>query len=222
MTVSMLQGESGNQRKELEKLVHWLLTEIKPDIVHLSNSLQLGMARMLRQQCGPPVVCQLSGEDLFLEKLPQPYHDEARAILRERAADADAFVSINRYYADFMADYLAVDRARIHVIPHGLKLDGHGKRLEKRPDEPRVVGYLARVCAQTKACICWSRRASSWQSATICRHLFSMRPAISAGATANTSNSSKPARPVARWLADSNTTANSIAHKRLRSCNRSM
>jgi glycosyltransferase involved in cell wall biosynthesis len=147
MTVSMLRGESGNQRKELEKLVHWLLTEIKPDIVHLSNSLQLGMARVLRQQCGPPVVCQLSGEDLFLEKLAQPYREEARAILRERAADADAFVSINRYYADFMADYLAVERARIHVIPHGLKLDGHGTRLEKRPDEPRVVGYFARVCA---------------------------------------------------------------------------
>jgi glycosyltransferase involved in cell wall biosynthesis len=147
MTVSMLRGESGFQRKELEKLVHWLLTEIKPDIVHLSNSLQLGMARMLRQRCGPPVVCQLSGEDLFLEKLAPPYHGEARAILRERAADADAFVSINRYYADFMAEYLAVDRKRIHVIPHGLKLDGHGKRLEKRPDEPRVVGYFARVCA---------------------------------------------------------------------------
>src|SRR4051812_4760801 len=48
MTVSMLRGEAGHQRKELEKLVHWLVTEIKPDIVHLSNSMQLGMARMLR------------------------------------------------------------------------------------------------------------------------------------------------------------------------------
>jgi glycosyltransferase involved in cell wall biosynthesis len=147
MTVSMLQGESGNQRKELEKLVHWLLTEVKPDIVHLSNSMQLGMAGELRRQCGPPVVCQLSGEDLFLEKLPPPHYEHARAVLRERAADADAFVAINRYYADFMAGYLAVDRGRIHVIPHGLKLDGHGRRIAKPASEPRVVGYLARICA---------------------------------------------------------------------------
>ena len=121
----MLRGEAGNQRKEVEKLVHWLLTDVKPDIVHLSNSMQLGMVRMIRERGSPPVVCQLSGEDLFLEKLPPPHYDRARELLRERAADVDAFVAINLYYADFMADYLAVDRTRIHVIPHGLNLKGH-------------------------------------------------------------------------------------------------
>ncbi len=147
MTVSMLRGEAGRQRKELEKLAHWLVTEHKPDIVHLSNSMQAGMARMLRQRSGPPIVCQLAGEDLFLEKLPPPHYDQARALVRERAADIDAFVAINRYYADFMADYLAVDRARIHVIPHGLRLEGHGTRMEKSPAEPRTIGFLARICA---------------------------------------------------------------------------
>lgn len=146
LTVSMLRGEVGNQRKELEKLIHWLVAEIKPNIVHLSNSMQIGMARMLRELSGPPVVCQLSGEDLFLEKLPPPHYNQARDLLRERAADVDAFVTINHYYADFMADYLAVDRERIHVIPHGLKLEGHGTRTEKQPHEPRVIGYLARIC----------------------------------------------------------------------------
>jgi glycosyltransferase involved in cell wall biosynthesis len=152
MTVSMLRGEAGHQRKEIEKLVHWLLTEVKPDIVHLSNSMQIGMARMIRERCGPPVVCQLSGEDLFLEKLPPPFYDEARAHLRERAPDVDAFVALNNYYADFMADYLAVDRSRIHVIPHGLKLEGHAgpesraKFQSKSPYDLRVIGYLARVC----------------------------------------------------------------------------
>jgi glycosyltransferase involved in cell wall biosynthesis len=146
MTVSMLRGEAGNQRKELEKLVHWLVTDVKPDVVHLSNSMQIGMARMLRQRSGPPVVCQLSGEDLFMEKIPPPHYEHARQQLRERAADVDAFVAMNQYYADFMADYLAVDPAKIHVIPHGLKLDGHGTHPAKQPHEPRVVGYLARVC----------------------------------------------------------------------------
>lgn len=161
MTVSMLRGEAGNQRKELEKLVHWLISDVKPDIVHLSNSMQLGMARLLRERCGPPLVCQLSGEDLFLEKLPPPHYDKARALLRERAADADAFVAINRYYANFMADYLAVDRSRIHVIAHGLRLTSHATRQPPAPPgvsgkvssaskrnatEPRVVGFLARIC----------------------------------------------------------------------------
>jgi glycosyltransferase involved in cell wall biosynthesis len=147
MTVSMLRGEAGRQRKEVEKLVDWLVTEVRPDIVHLSNSMQLGIARSLRVRGGPPVVCQLSGEDIFLEKLRPPYYQQARDVLRERASDVDTYVAINRYYADYMADYMAIDRARIQVIPHGLKLDGHGRRIEKRPGEPRVVGYFARICA---------------------------------------------------------------------------
>jgi glycosyltransferase involved in cell wall biosynthesis len=178
MTVSMLRGEAGNQRKEVEKLVHWLLSEVRPDIVHLSNSMQIGMARLIRERCGPPVVCQLSGEDLFLEKLPPPYYEEARAHLRERASDVDAFVALNRYYADFMAEYLAVGRERVHVVPHGLKLEGHGRQKplrepaadgnitraastgtvsqppalpgfskgENHSNEPRMIGYLARIC----------------------------------------------------------------------------
>ena len=146
MTVSMLRGEAGHQRKEVEKLVHWLLTDVKPDVVHLSNSMQIGMARLIRERCGPPVVCQLSGEDIFLEKLPPPHYDRARALLRERAADVDAFVTLNNYYADFMSDYLAVDRARVRVIPHGLQLKGHGSRIEKQPGAPQIIGYLARIC----------------------------------------------------------------------------
>ena len=60
---------------------------------------------------GPPFVCQLSGEDLFLEKLVPPHYEDARGLLRQREADVDAFVALNRYYADFMADYLAVERS---------------------------------------------------------------------------------------------------------------
>src|SRR3954467_5458267 len=160
LTVSMLRGEAGNQRKEVEKLVHWLLHDIKPDVVHLSNSMQLGIVRMIRERGGPPVVCQLSGEDLFLEKLPPPHYDRARELLRERAAQVDAFVAINHYYAEFMADYLAINRARVHVIPHGLNLEGHRQppappgvhstnvsaARDIQTNEPQKVGYLARIC----------------------------------------------------------------------------
>lgn len=146
LTVSMLQGELGNQRKELEKLVDWLLEEVQPDVVHLSNSMMLGLARMIAERCGPPVVCSLSGEDIFTEKLQPPHYEQMRELLRERARDVQAFVSLNRYYADFMSEYLAVDRSRIHVIRHGLKLEGHVAKQEAIAGEPARIGYLARVC----------------------------------------------------------------------------
>lgn len=146
MTVSMLKGELGNQRKELEKLVDWLLDEVQPEVVHLSNALMLGLARMIAQRCGPPVVCSLSGEDIFLEKLQPPHYEQARTLIRERAAEVDAFAALNGYYADAMSEYMAVPRERIEVIPHGLDLTGHGDRTLAAPGQPRRVGYLARIC----------------------------------------------------------------------------
>lgn len=150
LTVSMLQGEQGNQRKELEKLVTWLIDEAKPDVVHLSNSMMLGLARMIAERCGPPVICSLSGEDIFLEKLRSPHYEQARALLRERACDVHAFVALNNYFADFMSGYLDVSREKIVVIPHGLNLEGHGETQTNAhsDDTPRRIGYLARICEE--------------------------------------------------------------------------
>ncbi|TWT97082.1 Capsular glucan synthase [Botrimarina colliarenosi] len=147
LTVSMLRGEEGNQARQLDQLVDWLVDEAKPDVVHLSNSMLLGMARRIADRCGPPVVCSLSGEDLFLEALTPPHYEEARALLRERAAEVAGFTALNGYYADFMAEYLAVDRSNVHVVPHGLSLDGIAARShDAAPTGPLRIGYFARVC----------------------------------------------------------------------------
>jgi glycosyltransferase involved in cell wall biosynthesis len=147
MMISMLEGEDGASKKEHQKLVHWLEQE-RPDVVHLSNAMILGMAPPIRRALGVPIVCSLSGEDIFLEKLVPPYYEQARQLLRERARDADAYTSLNGYFADFMTDYMGLDRSRIHVIPHGLKLEGHGARKPRRPDEPFTIGYFAHVCPE--------------------------------------------------------------------------
>ncbi len=146
MTVSMLQGELGNQRKELDRLVDWLINEVQPDIVHLSNSMMLGLARKITERCGPPIVCSLSGEDIFLEKIRPPYYVRTRQLLRERAAEIQAFVALNEYYANFMSEYLSIGREQVHVIPHGLNLEGHGSPHKKSTEGPQRIGYLARIC----------------------------------------------------------------------------
>ena len=44
LTISMLQGQDGNQRKELQKLIDWLKTEIQPEVILLTNVLLSGSA----------------------------------------------------------------------------------------------------------------------------------------------------------------------------------
>lgn len=150
ITVSMLEGEEGRHRKEVQKLVAWLAEEVKPDVVHLNNVMLVGSAREIQHRLGIPVVCTLSGEDIFLEKLAEPYYSTARQLIRQRAAELPAFVAMNRYFADFMAEYLAVPRERIEVIPPGLNLEGHGtgKVDDCLPKQSIAIGYLARICPE--------------------------------------------------------------------------
>jgi len=124
--------------------VRWIHDEARPDVVHLSNAMLIGAAAQIRS-LGIPLLATLSGEDIFLEKLRPPFYEQARSLLRQRVSDVDAFVALNHYYADFMAGYLEVHRERIHVIPHGLNLDGHGTR-SRQDGQEATIGFLARIC----------------------------------------------------------------------------
>ncbi len=174
LTVSMLQGEHGRQRKEVRKLVHWIRTEAKPDVVHLSNAMLIGVAHEIRK-LGIPVLSTLSGEDIFLEKVPPPHYEQARQVLRERAAGIDAFVALNGYYADFMTDYLDVPRSRVHVIPHGLNLEGHGTR-PSGAGNPRTDRLPGPGVRRTRACTTWWPRPSDCWTIRRSRRFGSGRP----------------------------------------------
>ena len=70
-------------------------------------------------------------------------------MLRERAGDLAALVAMNGYYADFMAEYLAVPREQIHVIPAGLDLRQYPAVAgERSGQDPVTIGYLARICTE--------------------------------------------------------------------------
>ena len=154
LTISTLAGEQGHQRKEVEKLARWLARDVRPDVVQLSNALLVGLARRVKQATGAKIVCSLSGEDIFVEQIPEPHYSKVRRLLRERAADVDHFVALNGYFADFMGDYLGVSAGKISVVPHGLDLEGfppqHPDLVARRASRPGrfVVGSLARACPE--------------------------------------------------------------------------
>jgi glycosyltransferase involved in cell wall biosynthesis len=149
LTISMLQGEHGNQSRELDELVAWLKNQPKPDVFCLSNILLLGLARRLRQAIGSPVVCLLSGEEAFLDALPTRPRAEAWKILADNVRDADLYLCPSRYYADRMSERLRLAPDRIRVVPPGINLEGFepAKALPPgRGTQPPVLGYFARLC----------------------------------------------------------------------------
>lgn len=151
LTVSMLKGEHGFQRKEVAKLAGWLASDVQPQIINLTNVILSGLVHDVKRAVGVPVLGTLQGDDIFLEALPEPYRTEALQLIADHCREMDGFISTSAYYADFMAGYLKIPRERIHVIHPGLNLKGHSK-----PGEPSrassesvpTIGYFARICPE--------------------------------------------------------------------------
>lgn len=147
LTVSMLRGESGSLRKEFQKLREWLQSESPPDIVDLPYSLLVALARPIKEVTGRPVCCTLQGESLFLDGLREPYRSEALGLIRSNVEHVDVFIAVSSFYADFMAEYLSIPRAKIQVVPLGIDLEGHSIPADRTPGPPRV-GYFARIAPE--------------------------------------------------------------------------
>ncbi|HEX5735877.1 MAG TPA: glycosyltransferase family 4 protein [Blastocatellia bacterium] len=147
LTVSMLKGEDGNQRKELRKLIHWLKSETPPDVVNIPNSLLISLAVPIKKALGVPVVCTLQGEDLFLEGLPEPHRSTAIELIKSKVEAVDAFLAVSEYYVEHMARLLDIPENKIHVVPLGINLDGYTAEPRSRGEEFKI-GYFARVAPE--------------------------------------------------------------------------
>ncbi len=148
LTVSMLKGEEGNQRKEFEKLLDWLRTEPPFDIISLPYTLLIGLAKPLGEALGRPVCCTLQGEDLFLEGLPEPYRSESLRLIRESVPHVSRFLAVSRYYEEFMPGYLGIPSEKMRLVPLGISLQGFESRAPRVEGAPFKVGYFARVAPE--------------------------------------------------------------------------
>jgi glycosyltransferase involved in cell wall biosynthesis len=150
LALAMLQGERGPLRREVRKLVA-ALQRLKPRIVHLPNALFLGVAEPIARALDASVVCTLTGEDLFVEQLPQPWRGRVTDAIRNAARHAHGFVAVSRYYAGYAGEQFNIRPDRTHIVPLGVLTDDVVHRPTPgigadAPAFPPVIGYLARIC----------------------------------------------------------------------------
>lgn len=148
MTVSMLRGESGRQRKEIRRLVDWLAREERPQIVNFSNVLISGAAAAIKRRLNVPIAVTLQGDDLFLNDLKEPYKQQAFAEIARIAQGVDGFIVNTHYYADAMSRLLQIGREKFHIVPLGLNTRDFADNDEVRRPTVPTVGYLARIAPE--------------------------------------------------------------------------
>ena len=143
MTLSMLEGADGNQRKEVARLVEWLKEHEQPDLIHISNALLIGLAADIKAALDVPVVCSLQDEDGWLDQIVPPHDEACWKAISERCGDVDRFVAVSHWYADRMSERLKIARDRIDVVHIGIDLNGYEQA--SLDLNPPVIGFLSRM-----------------------------------------------------------------------------
>lgn len=152
LTLSMLRGSTGFQRKEVRRLVDWLSRPPRPEVLVLSNILIAGCVPDLKKQLQVPVAVTLQGDDLFLQELGSDYRRRALELIRRLADHVDAFLVHSQSYGDHISAYLGVDRTKFQRVPLGIDTSDFEvvptSPPEHEHDRPLKLGYLARLAPE--------------------------------------------------------------------------
>lgn len=144
MTVSMLLGEQGKQSAELDKMVDWIAEHCKPDVIHLSNALLLGLARRLKQKLNIPVVCSLQDEDVWVDVMKPSFRTKVWELMSERAADVDAFISVSEYYAEVAKKWMNLPTEKMHTVHLGVD-PAEYSFINSVQKKERTIGFISRM-----------------------------------------------------------------------------
>jgi glycosyltransferase involved in cell wall biosynthesis len=143
MTISMLNGADGRQKDELQELIDFLKHHEKPDVVHLSNALLMGLAKEIRTQLKIPVVCSLQDEDVWVDAMNNHYREITWNLMAEKAKDIDAFIAVSHYYANEMRQKMKIPDSKMNVIYIGI--DKEIYKYSEPVFNPPAIGYLSRM-----------------------------------------------------------------------------
>jgi glycosyltransferase involved in cell wall biosynthesis len=143
MTLSMIKGENAFPEKELQRLVNYLTKDGKPDIIHLSNALVIGLARQLKKKLDVKIVCSVLNEDDWIDEMVEPYQSKAWELISREAHNVDVFLTPSYYYKELFISKTGVTGDNFYVIPLGFE-PGDLLNIENKGKYPSV-GYFCRV-----------------------------------------------------------------------------
>jgi glycosyltransferase involved in cell wall biosynthesis len=144
MTISMLRGSDGFQAEELQQLIDFLKHHEKPDVVHLSNALLLGLAEKIHTDLQIPVVCSLQDEDVWVDAMEPQFRDQVWQLMAEKGKFVDSFVAVSDFYAGIMKKNMNIPDHKMNIVHIGVNPENY--TVHTPSIHPPVIGYLSRLC----------------------------------------------------------------------------
>jgi glycosyltransferase involved in cell wall biosynthesis len=144
MTLNMIKGENAFPERELQRLADYICKDGKPDVIHLSNALIIGLARQLKRKMDVKIVCSLLNEDDWINEMAEPFQSNAWKLIAREASNVDAFLTPSEYYKEFFISKTGLADLKFNVVPLGLDPDHEILSVDKNKTWP-AIGYFCRV-----------------------------------------------------------------------------
>jgi glycosyltransferase involved in cell wall biosynthesis len=144
MTVSMLLGEEGQQKEELQKMIDWIVENCAPDVIHLSNALLLGLAHQLGERLRVPVICSLQDEDVWVDVMKPSAAESVWKLMSKKAGHITEFISVSHYYAGVMIKSMDLPEEKVTSVHIGV--DPADYTFQPVAEKRRNIGFVSRMC----------------------------------------------------------------------------
>jgi glycosyltransferase involved in cell wall biosynthesis len=146
MTLNMIKGENAFPDKELQRLIDYLTKDGKPDIIHLSNALIIGLARRLKKKLDVKIVCSILNEDDWIDEMAEPFQSQAWKLIAKEAKNVDMFLTPSNYYKELFISKIGITQTNFSVIPLAME-SPELLKIEKKDNWP-AIGYFCRINSQ--------------------------------------------------------------------------
>jgi len=141
MTLSMIKGDDKNFIQQTEKLIDWIVNQDRPDIIHLSSSMLIGIAKAIKNQIDIPVICSLQDEEIWLDSLENQYAQEAWNSIAQNVKYIDRFIASSEFYKSVALNKIP-EISEIDVVYPGVNIEKY-----KSQDYPKelTIGFFYRM-----------------------------------------------------------------------------
>lgn len=141
MTLSMITGNDSVFKEQVAPMIEWIKKTEKPDIIHLSSSLLIGIAKVLREETNIPVICSVQDEEVWIDSLNGKYAGIAWEAIVDNIRYVDRFITTSEFYREELRKRIP-EITRVEVVYPGIDREKYAPK--PYPENP-VIGFFYRM-----------------------------------------------------------------------------
>jgi len=141
ITLSMIFGANAVFAEQVSPVLDWIEHHEKPDVIHLSTTLLIGVAKAIKQRINIPLVCSLQDEEIWIDSMMEGFLQAAWKGITDNIRYIDRFVASSEFYKKTITTRIPqiVD---VDVVYPGMDVSKYASG--QYPADP-VVGFFYRM-----------------------------------------------------------------------------